>query len=248
MSDMAHLAPSLVAFRNEVNARFTNRDKSSDGWIGDAAHSSRTSDHNPDANGMVHAFDLDEDLDGNQADVGHELEWLWNHLIAKRDPRIKYVIYEGRIVAGRLGPSPWVVRVYSGANAHRKHMHISVTYDQVGEQSQALWLPQVQAPPGQKKVDDDMAYLFRDPRDGAIYVVNGFGLVHLKSQEDVAAYGAAGFPHIGVSGTHAKDLLEAAGTFGRQEWRLQALLNTEQAEEVRALAEAAEEAVKEAPQ
>ena len=33
------LAPSLVALRNGVNAKFPKRDKKSDGWIGDPTHS-----------------------------------------------------------------------------------------------------------------------------------------------------------------------------------------------------------------
>jgi hypothetical protein len=43
-----YLAPSLVALRAELDAKWPRRDRSSDGWIGDAAHSSRASQHNPD--------------------------------------------------------------------------------------------------------------------------------------------------------------------------------------------------------
>ena len=43
------LAPSLVHARAEVNAGWPGRDKTSDGWIGDTAHQSTGSDHNPGA-------------------------------------------------------------------------------------------------------------------------------------------------------------------------------------------------------
>jgi hypothetical protein len=141
------LAPSLVALRAEFNARFPGRDKASDGWIGDAAHSARESDHNPDEEGMVHALDLDEDTDGNPTDTGGELSWFAEHLRTQRDPRVKYVIYEGQIFAGRNGPSPWVWRTYVGTNLHRKHLHVSVVYDAVGETDQSPWLPPLPAPP-----------------------------------------------------------------------------------------------------
>ena len=50
--------PTLQA---QVNKRWPNRDKASDGVKGDAAHAARTSDHNPDSRGYVHAMDIDED-------------------------------------------------------------------------------------------------------------------------------------------------------------------------------------------
>lgn len=42
---MAILIASLAALRAEFDEIAPTRDKSSDGWIGDAAHADRTSDH-----------------------------------------------------------------------------------------------------------------------------------------------------------------------------------------------------------
>src|SRR5688500_6227543 len=58
---MARLADSLRQFRDEVDTRWPNRNKRSDGWLGDAAHQATPSDHNPNPQGVVCAFDLTHD-------------------------------------------------------------------------------------------------------------------------------------------------------------------------------------------
>jgi len=57
---MARLCKGGVKLRDQVNRRWPRRDKASDGWIGDRAHSERISDHNPNKAGVVHAIDIDE--------------------------------------------------------------------------------------------------------------------------------------------------------------------------------------------
>lgn len=116
------MAKSLEVLRAQVNAKWPNRDKASDGGIGDAAHSSRTSDHNPNDQGVVCARDFDTDI--AQGFNGRDLA---GKLVASKDPRIKYIISEGQICSGLGANHPaWVWRPYNGVNAHRHHMHISV--------------------------------------------------------------------------------------------------------------------------
>lgn len=113
------LAKALVALRDQVNAKWPARSKASDGWIGDRAHSSRRSDHNPNEAGVVCALDITHDP-VHGLDAGK----LAEALRASRDPRLSYVISNGRIANPRIQNGAW--RKYAGANPHNKHCHISV--------------------------------------------------------------------------------------------------------------------------
>src|SRR3972149_3025919 len=118
---MARIARPLDTLRTQVNAIAPGRSKASDGWLGDAAHQKTASDHNPNALGVVTALDLTHDPKN-----GFD-SWAFAEMLRQRkDSRIKYIISNGRITAGNGGPSPWVWRVYTGANKHDKHCHISV--------------------------------------------------------------------------------------------------------------------------
>lgn len=111
--------------RNWVNQHYPNRDKRSDGWIGDAAHSSRPSDHNPDPRtGIVRALDIDADLipgAKNHAEA-HRLAETIRVEGKRRERPIAYVIFAGRIASPT---SLWRWRRYTGSNPHNGHIHIS---------------------------------------------------------------------------------------------------------------------------
>lgn len=153
MAPAWRLAKSLVTLRDQINALYPNRSKSSDGTIGNAEHSARKSDHNPNTRGVVRALDITND----------PLHGLVNRSVAQaildsRDQRIAYIISDGMIASGRDGPSPWKWRNYTGANAHTKHFHVSVSpkaelYDDV-----SLWrlaLNAAQITPPARVVDPD---------------------------------------------------------------------------------------------
>jgi hypothetical protein len=108
--------------RLQVDDSFPDRDRTSDGWIGDVRHSARPSDHNPDAAGIVRAIDIDRDLSGKakpdlMPDLANQIR-----LAAKRDKRIAYIIFDGKIASARLG-FRW--RKYRGSNPHHAHCHVS---------------------------------------------------------------------------------------------------------------------------
>jgi hypothetical protein len=107
--------------REQIDDSFPDRDRKSDGWIGDAAHSNRKSDHNPDkANGIVRAIDVDKDLDSRSSTGAYLADQI--RLCAKKDRRISYIIYAGKI-ASRKSLFRW--KKYSGINSHHAHIHIS---------------------------------------------------------------------------------------------------------------------------
>jgi len=120
-------AETLLVLREQINRAFPARSKASDGIVGDAAHASRASDHNPwviDGNkGVVTAMDITHDPRS-----GCDANKLVAALHASRDKRIKYLIWNRRIAnASAIGGVPaWTWRSYSGRNPHDHHFHLSV--------------------------------------------------------------------------------------------------------------------------
>lgn len=133
------LAPCLVVMFDEADKRDPTRDDSSDGSIGNAEHQARTSDHNPDG-GWVCAGDIDDDDD--QLSPGVHL--LRQHLVASKDPRVKYLIHEGTIWKAyeNRGLAPWTPQVYTGLNAHKSHLHISVWNTPEARNDRSPWWPE----------------------------------------------------------------------------------------------------------
>ncbi|HEY9416104.1 MAG TPA: hypothetical protein VIQ30_15190 [Pseudonocardia sp.] len=129
-----YLAASLVALRTEVNRRWPNRDKSSDGAKGDDAHAQRVSDHNPDwsAGGVVRAVDVDKD--------GIDVQQLLDAVI--RDPRVAYVIWNRRIASATDDGQPWDWEPYDGPNPHTSHVHISIKHTRAAETDTSPWFDQ----------------------------------------------------------------------------------------------------------
>jgi hypothetical protein len=123
---MARLVAGGVTLRNQVNKRWPKRDKRSDGWIGDKAHAGRQSDHNPDARGLVHALDIDADLDPKDPGAAQRLA---NQIVAYASSgipganRIKYVVFNDQIASGTYANSMWKWR--GSGYGHLRHIHVS---------------------------------------------------------------------------------------------------------------------------
>ena len=153
-----------LALVREVNARWPGRDRTSDGTIGDAAHASRSSDHNPwivvGGVGVVRA----RDIDVNGIDVG----WLFERLRvagAHGDPRLAgggYLILNRRITAPDF--SGW--RVYTGSNPHTGHGHVSFSRSIGGFDSRAPWGIAAAPPP---ITEEDFMATMSDAEKGELF-------------------------------------------------------------------------------
>ena len=110
--------------REQFDDAYSDRLRTSDGWIGDSKHSTRKSDHNPDEQGWVRAVDISRGLSGkSEPDI---MPYVADQLriLAKTDRRIAYLIFDGKIASPR---SLWRWRKYKGINQHRTHLHVSFT-------------------------------------------------------------------------------------------------------------------------
>ncbi len=119
-----YAAPSLVALRKEVDARWPGRSRISDGVIGDARHAARTGSHNPvgagngpavGTRGAVHAIDI--------TSAGIDVAAFLSAVVG--DPRVWYVIHDGRIWSRTTGWAPIAHR----GDPHTTHIHVNLRED-----------------------------------------------------------------------------------------------------------------------
>lgn len=116
-------AKSLMKLREQANTLWPNRSKASDGLIGDSAHAASASDHNPNSDGVVCAFDLTHDpANGCNCDAIAESIRLNPH------PDLKYLIWNHRIFRAYVKPGipKFTWSSYTGADPHTSHIHVSV--------------------------------------------------------------------------------------------------------------------------
>jgi len=127
------MKPKLCAagetLRDQIDKAFVDRDKTSDGWIGDARHAATESDHNPDYSdknsqwAWVRAIDIDKDLGGAANNSDYLADQI--RLCAKAgESRIAYCIFKGRLASPKKS---WAWRPYSGFSRHDHHIHVSFT-------------------------------------------------------------------------------------------------------------------------
>lgn len=138
------LTRNLAALRSGFDRRFPSRDRTSDGWIGDAAHQQEVSGHNPDdtpnvraeysdpdSTPEVRAIDVDRDL---RDPSGLTLYDVITRILATPADlrRLRYIIHAP--ASGPLGAdvptiwsrnNGWKPAKYTGSNPHDKHGHLS---------------------------------------------------------------------------------------------------------------------------
>jgi hypothetical protein len=131
------VALSLDVMLAEISRAAPNRSTASDGSIGDLSHANRTSDHNPNAAGVVRARDVTDDpAHGcNAARLAEQIRRLGLEGHPALGPGA-YVIWDRRIASDTFG---WSWRTYDGSNPHTAHFHVSVATDREGYDSVAPW-------------------------------------------------------------------------------------------------------------
>lgn len=134
------VALSLDVLLAQVNRAAPNRSTASDGSIGDPSHSSRESDHNPNAAGVVRARDITHDP-AHGLDAGVLAEQI-RRLGIEGHPALgagAYVIWNRRIASATPDGAPWDWEPYSGTNPHDHHVHVSVASAAAGYDSVSPW-------------------------------------------------------------------------------------------------------------
>lgn len=143
------LVPCLVQLRDEFNAVAPRRSKASDGSVGDLAHQSSQSDHNPDETGNVpirdadrvnevHALDVDADLNVPGLTMGMVVAFLVARCRSGAERRLRYIIWDRRIWSASDGwPAAGVA--YHGKSPHTEHAHFSASYDSDHEADTRPW-------------------------------------------------------------------------------------------------------------
>lgn len=131
---MARLAPPLRRLRDDnLNIKWGNRPREWDGWIGDAAHQQRESDHNENERGVVDATDTDTTQPPAPKTPIHVPTVIASMIV---HPCTHYVIHKRRIMtaANKFRPA-----VYTGTNHHDKHIHCSCFQTVAAENSAIAW-------------------------------------------------------------------------------------------------------------
>lgn len=136
--------PNILELREQVNKIAPDRDKDSDGIIGDYKHQQGRSSHNPDdtshdnaewdgdsdSTPEVRAIDIDIDF----REPGVTASKLVAHLIkyAKNGTFwwIRYIIFNKKIYHKRDG---FAARAYNGSNPHDKHIHVNSDFTQAAD-------------------------------------------------------------------------------------------------------------------
>jgi len=131
--------PRLVAgaktLIKQIDEIWPNRKKNLDGWLGNEDCQTKSSDHNPDFRGLVHAIDIDHNFGNKEDRRGESAQNFANELISyvrrgvPGSERLKYVVYKNNIASGTYRDRYWTWR--KGSFGHTQHIHIA--FSNIGE-------------------------------------------------------------------------------------------------------------------
>lgn len=136
------IVPALEDLRLQLNAIAPNRDKKSDGGIGDTSHAAARSSHNPDETGNpewngdpdnkpeVRARDFDKDLKHPTISAERVVQHLLKYARNGTFWWLRYIIFNKRIWRKSNG---WRQERYTGVNAHTEHFHVNNDFTQAAD-------------------------------------------------------------------------------------------------------------------
>lgn len=144
--NVSMLTPGMKNLGNQINDRFPTRSATSDGAIGDYAHSQGTSGHNPDDTSHdnaewdndgdnkseIRAIDVDKDL--NDTVRGADMQDLVDHIrkLPGLGAVLRYIIFNNKMYhsSDKFAPT-----TYQGSNKHTEHAHFSGAYSQSADEN-----------------------------------------------------------------------------------------------------------------
>lgn len=114
---------SLQTLLGEIEYVWPHRQQNK-GFVTGYKSASNFTGHNPDSNGIAHAYDIGVDIEGDGTGLlPKDAEWLANYLRKKKNKKFSYIIYNRRIASNATN-FKWVP--YKGLSPHKDHIHISV--------------------------------------------------------------------------------------------------------------------------
>lgn len=138
------LTPGMKNLGNQINKRWPKRDGTSDGAIGDYAHTQEHSDHNPDDTSKHNAsWDSDSDnksevraidIDNDLGEPGMNMQDVIDHLrtLPNLGSVLRYMIYNRKMyhVDNNFKPT-----TYTGSSPHTEHAHFSGAWTQSADEN-----------------------------------------------------------------------------------------------------------------
>ncbi len=148
-------APACKAALAQATQLAPNRSTASDGVCASPRHTQQSpnSDHE-----RGEAWDLTDDKTN-----GCDVDQLFALIVARRDPRVKYLIRDRHILRSydKPGIPAWTWATYTGPNPHIKHGHCSIVPEARHDVSPWFSAPVAPPPiPQPDTEDDDMIHIY----------------------------------------------------------------------------------------
>lgn len=183
------LAGCLAQLLDDADRFAPRRSRRSDGTIGDRAHQSRHSDHNPDSGGNVCGLDLTNDPSGG-FDAWQVAQTIARNIVAGTERRVVYLISGDPTIAGDLIFHQvgtiwrWDPHPYTGGTHNGHHLHVSCVHGLPEREDRSRWQLSTPIPPTtERKFEMD---LIKSPTVGP--AVTDWQTKRLLGPKTLAAY------------------------------------------------------------